>query len=417
MNTKCVFTIVAKNYIGLGQILGKSISKYDKDVDFFIIVVDEFSKQEKNIPSNVIFAKKNLDIPDEKWVNMSFKYDLTEFCTSVKPFSFRYFFGKGYESVIYFDPDIFVYSSLNSLFSELGDKSIMLVPHIADIHIKYDGELPEWAVMSNGIYNLGFCAMNNTQSSKLLVDWWCKRLEDCCFADRAKGFFTDQKWMDWIPGFLGEECRVSQNLGFNMAPWNFFERKIEKRPDGYYVAHRIEDNQSQYKLVFIHFAGYDYTAFKNGEIKRKRIEGLQDYPDLYDVQSDYRDAIVAEKDTFDSFIDQQYSYNTFENGDDISFFHRRLYDGLIQDGETIENPFATGKDTFYAKLKKAHMIKPNANLGKMNSRNISNLEGKKKIIAMLFKLLFFIGGYKRYTLFTRAIIEYYRPQNHTFLLK
>ena len=228
MNRRCAFTIVAKNYIGLGQILGKSISVYDNDIDFYIIVVDEFSSQEIRVPSNVLLAKDCLGISPSKWVNMTFKYDLTEFCTSVKPFSFRYFFCAGYESVIYFDPDIFVYSSLNTIFDELGNRSVMLVPHIADIHVNYDGELPEWAIMSNGIYNLGFCAMNNTLSSKLLVDWWCKRLEDSCFSDRAKGFFTDQKWMDWIPGFLGDDCKISQNLGFNMAPWNYFERKIEE---------------------------------------------------------------------------------------------------------------------------------------------------------------------------------------------
>ena len=417
MNRRCAFTIVAKNYIGLGQILGKSISVYDNDIDFYIIVVDEFSSQEIRVPSNVLLAKDCLGISPSKWVNMTFKYDLTEFCTSVKPFSFRYFFCAGYESVIYFDPDIFVYSSLNTIFDELGNRSVMLVPHIADIHVNYDGELPEWAIMSNGIYNLGFCAMNNTLSSKLLVDWWCKRLEDSCFSDRAKGFFTDQKWMDWIPGFLGDDCKISQNLGFNMAPWNYFERKIEEIDGEYYVAHRIENKTTLDKLVFIHFAGYDYTAFKNGEIKRKRIEGLNDYPDLYRVQSDYRDAIVAAKDTFDSFINQKYSYNTFENGDVINSFHRRIYDGLIQDGEVIDNPYNCGKGSMYERLKKAHMIKQNGNFEKLNSRNISNLQGKKNMIALLFKLLFFFGGYKRYTLFTKAIIEYYRPQNHTFLLK
>ena len=417
MNKKCAFTIVAKNYIGLGQILGKSIYQYDKDVDFYIVVADEITRTKCEVPPNVIVAKDSLEIDPEKWVNMSFKYDLTEFCTSIKPFSFRYFFNKGYDSAIYFDPDIFVFSSLKSIFSELGDKSVMVVPHIADIHVNYSGELPEWAVMSNGIYNLGFCAMNNTPKSNLLVKWWCQRLEDCCFSDRAKGFFTDQKWMDWVPGFLGDECKVSQNLGFNMAPWNFFERRIVKKEDGYYVAHRIEDNPNLNKLVFIHFAGYDYTAFKNGEIKRKRIEGLQDYPDVYDVQSDYRDAIVEERETFDSFIDQKYSYNSFENGDEISFFHRRLYDGLVQDGESIRNPYDCSKGSFYSRLKKAKMIVKNANVGKVNSRNISNLEGKKRLISMLFKLIYFFGGYKRYTLFTRAIIEYYRPQNHTFLLK
>ena len=114
MNKKCAFTIVAKNYIGLGQILGKSIYQYDKDVDFYIVVADEITRTKCEVPPNVIVAKDSLEIDPEKWVNMSFKYDLTEFCTSIKPFSFRYFFNKGYDSAIYFDPDIFVFGSFMS---------------------------------------------------------------------------------------------------------------------------------------------------------------------------------------------------------------------------------------------------------------------------------------------------------------
>jgi hypothetical protein len=39
----CVFTIVAKNYIGLAQILEESLKDKNPDVDFFIFVADEFS--------------------------------------------------------------------------------------------------------------------------------------------------------------------------------------------------------------------------------------------------------------------------------------------------------------------------------------------------------------------------------------
>ncbi|WP_148373193.1 hypothetical protein [Bacteroides bouchesdurhonensis] len=417
MKKKCAFTIVAKNYIGLGQILGKSIQKYNDDIDFFIVVSDEFSEPNPSLSANVIIGKEVLGIKPQKWVDMSFKYDLTEFCTSIKPFGFRYFFDKGYDNVIYFDPDIFTFSSLDVIYRLLENKSVLIVPHIADIHVNYDGELPEWDVMSNGIYNLGFCAMRNTKDARNIVDWWCVRLSDCCFADRVKGFFTDQKWMDWIPGLLGEQAVVSRNLGLNVAPWNFFERKIITKNGKYYVGHRIEDDPSLDELVFIHFAGYDYSAFKNGEIKRKRIEGLQEYEDLFDVQSDYRDAIVAERATFDSFIEQSYSYNTFDNGDEISFFHRRIYNGLIEDGESIQNPFSIGKNTYYDRLRKSGMIMKKSNIDNLNARNISNMSRKRKLISMLFKGLYFFGGYRRYSLLVRGLIYYHRPETHTFLIK
>ena len=60
MMKKSIFTIVAKNYIGLAQILNNSISKYNKDIDFYIFVADEFEQYPENLPSNVYVAKNIL---------------------------------------------------------------------------------------------------------------------------------------------------------------------------------------------------------------------------------------------------------------------------------------------------------------------------------------------------------------------
>lgn len=43
----CAFTIVAKNYIGLVQILEKSIREYYNDLLFYIIVADEIDNELK----------------------------------------------------------------------------------------------------------------------------------------------------------------------------------------------------------------------------------------------------------------------------------------------------------------------------------------------------------------------------------
>ena len=41
MKTNCAFTIVAKNYVGLAQLLQKSIMHHNSNIDFYIIVADE----------------------------------------------------------------------------------------------------------------------------------------------------------------------------------------------------------------------------------------------------------------------------------------------------------------------------------------------------------------------------------------
>ena len=416
MNKQCAFTIVAKNYIGLGQILGKSLRRHNPEMDYFIFVSDEFEQQPDTLPKEVVMAKDVLKgISSSQWIDMAFKYDLTEFCTAIKPFCFEYIFSLGYEKSFYFDPDIYIFSSIKVISEALDEHTMTLTPQIAGIHPDYQGEHPEWAMNVNGIFNLGFCGIRNNYLGKRVVKWWEERLRDQAFADRSVGQFTDQKWMDWIPGFLGQQLYVQQSLGMNMAPWNYFERKLSKDTEGrLYVSFRTDDMPQRHDpLVFVHFAGYDYTQLKKGIIRRKRIEDLKEYDDLTLINTVYRDAIVTHADVFDSFIEQPYSYATYDNGVPIATFHRRLYHGL---NEPPSNPFATGSGTFYKLIKEKGMI-IEEKIDHVSRRNLNNLDGKKKALSYFYRTLYRLLGYKRYVMFLKSLYFYCRPEMHSFLIK
>ena len=414
----CAFTIVAKNYIGLARILGHSLYKVNPDINFKIFVADEFPQNVKSLPDNVVISRKVLDYSSEEWTDMSFKYDLTEFCTSIKPGVFKYLFAQGYDKVLYFDPDIYIFSSINTILQRLEDYDIVLTPQIAGIHIDYTGEHPEWAMNVNGIFNLGFCGMRKSLITDKIILWWQKRLKTECFADRSVGNFTDQKWMDWMPGLLGNEyLYISHDLGMNMAPWNYFERELFKKDDTLYVRFRTNDNpQHEFRLVFIHFAGYDYHKMKQGIIVRKRIENLQEYKDLHLATEIYCKAIANNKDIFDEFITLPYTYSSYDNGIPISTFHRRLYHGYSEKYGPVRNPFSTNKESFYSMIKKKGMI-INDNIDKISKLNLSNMDRKRKMIGMLFCVLYKFMGYKRYVLFVKSLYNYCRPEWHLFLIR
>lgn len=221
----CAFTIVAKNYIGLALILEKSIRKSYNNLDFYIVVADELEKGEV-YSSNILEARTNLGISHEMWVEMSFKYNLTEFCTSIKPASFLYFIQR-YEKVIYLDPDILFYSSIGDIFDRLDSHLILMTPHVTQLSEESCSDSPENIWFQCGIYNLGFLAIKRSSKVVQMLKWWNNRLINYCFNDPIKFTFTDQKWMDFIPSFFNSnELWILEDLGFNVAPWNFFERKI-----------------------------------------------------------------------------------------------------------------------------------------------------------------------------------------------
>lgn len=421
MNKNVVFTIVAKNYIGLAQILESSFKMHNDSDDFYIIVADDFAdnKKRETLPPNILIAKDILKMPPQNWVDMTFKYDLTEFCTSIKPSSFLYFVEKGYDKIIYLDPDVYVYNSFQPIHNMLENYSIVLTPHITSIRKIYNGELQESSFMGSGVFNLGFCGVRNTETSKKMLSWWHQRLLNNCFNDNYNFYFTDQKWMDFLPCyFSNKELHISQHLGMNIAPWNYFERELFVENNEIKVRYREDEpSYESYPVLFVHYSGYNYFEMKNGNVVQKNIENLIDYKDIKLITEVYVKSFKKNIETFDNFIKEKYLFDFYENGEAISKFHRRLYRSLVDKGMLFGNPFSVENNSLYQKLKKKGMIsKSTSNNVKLNRDNLNGMERKLKIFNAFTRILYKTLGIDKYTLLIRLFGPFSRFESQIHLI-
>lgn len=425
MNNNCIFTICAKNYIGLAQALEKSVKQYNNNVDFYIMVSDEFdSGKEPKVAENVLIAKDILGIDDKLWTNMAFKYNLTEFATCIKPFSIEYFFTKkGYETVCYMDPDTYLFSDFSYIYEKLSKYLVVTAPHITIPDYPYTGDLPDRSFLFNGISNFGFGGFRNHPKTINLMKWWEDRLSILCFGEMLWAVCTDQKWTDFFPAFLGnDECFFSNNLGLNVAPWNYFEREIVKEGETYYVKSRTGASERKDKLVFCHFAGYNYRELSAGVVNnqnRMRINNLKEYKDINPLIDEYVKFIYDNRELFNNFLDLPYSYGTFDNGVRIDKLHRRLYNGANTNFGYLKNPFTTSDlDSFYALLSSKGLIVKNVGKGKIDdvSQMNSGFEKKLRYLYKLLRAFYKVIGYKNYVLFLQFIRRLSLYDNNTFLL-
>lgn len=416
----CAFTIVAKNYVGLASILEQSIKRYFTDLDFYIVIADDVSDDLRPLlPANVVVAHENLAISEELWRDMSFKYDITEFCTSIKPASFKYFFDRGYDKCIYLDPDICFFSSIGVIYDMLDEKPIVLTPHITRHEQNFSGYFSEPGIMLTGVFNLGFCGLRRADVTKKMLEWWHSRLTKMCFSDTAKGLFTDQKWMDLIPCYFGDSLYISRNIGMNLAPWNFHEREIFVDNGEYKVRYRGEQDSKAYSLVFVHYSGFDYRNLQNGGVshKYKNVEDAKKHTDINMIMDNYTKELQMMSDTFNRFISQKYSYNYYENGDPVILFHRRLYVGLTSQGEIIGNPFSTDKHSFYQRLKKKRMIVVDKKVKEdLIKKEVSSLDTKLRIANKALRFMYRVVGLERYFQLLRLMSVYSRKENQIHLL-
>src|SRR5260370_13536968 len=244
-----VCTIVAKNYLAQARVLMESVRLSNPDLLRIVILVDRIDGyfDPGKEPFDLIISE-HLAIPRSSWFH--FKYPVLELSTAVKPYALHLLFRR-YEldKLIYLDPDIKVYATLQPLLDALDRYSIALTPHL--LHPLDDGFHPgELGRVRCGDQNLGFIGLSFGPETHRFLDWWCKKLYDLCLVDLPRGIFVDQGWMDLAP-CLFSQVGIIRDPGYNVAYWNLSSRQMG----------RIEDSftANGEPLYFFHFSGFDPT--------------------------------------------------------------------------------------------------------------------------------------------------------------
>jgi hypothetical protein len=406
-----VFTIVAKNYLPLAFAQAETLKKYHSDIDYSILLAD--SPEGLDLDA-IPYTIKLLDVLEiDNILELEFKYNLTEFCTAVKPYYINYLFKLGFNKVIYLDPDVCVFSSLQPIFDELNNKSIVVTPHFITPEINYTGTITEALLLHVGVFNFGFVAVSDSERGLHFIGWWQNRLHDMCYQDKIEALHTDQKWIDLVPAFYGDEVLISNDIGRNMAFWNLHERKLVSTGDGYYeVENRFTGEKTP--LLLFHFAGYDIAKAESVIHKHHPEYIMDDFPELRNLFIWYRDALLANG--FNKYISLPYKFNTFENGSFISIFQRRLYRRLIEDGDFFHNPFSAASDSFYSILKNNGLVS-STNTDKFKNKDVEQFKSKIAQLNFILKRVKYILGFDRYSLLLKFCMRYFRPENQTFLIK
>jgi hypothetical protein len=409
MLNNAAFTICAKNYLAQAFTLKKSFKKFNPNCDFFIFLSDDSS--EINDETEKITLLDDSWLPN--WRQMAFKYNVIEFSTSIKPFCFKKLFTEGYDKVIYLDPDIYVTNELDIIYTYLDQKSIVLTPHYCNIQTEYTGSITEEEILFVGIYNLGFTAINNNLTGKRIIDWWMNRLSNKCYADKFDALHVDQKWMDFIPAFFPDDTLITHHMGINPAIWNLHERELSIDLKGDYVISNIESKQL-FPLLFFHFSGFD--PFRPKLINRRHPKYNTDvYPSYVPLFESYI-ADVYEA-GYNKYSKLSYSFNSFENSENILPLHRRLF-RVLEDEYHIEDPFKKNNKFFKILYRNKLLtgVKSSA-FTTFSEAEKSRRDPLGKIIIKVLKIVKFIIGIRYYSSLLNFLNDITKLEKQIFLIK
>ena len=400
---KCAFTICTKSYCGIAKTVRDSFIKHHSDFDFYIVFVDGNMDGSAFLEADTILEKY---LSKEEMFSMKFQYDLTEYCTSVKPFLCKHFIEEGNEVVVYIDPDILFYSKLEELYDNRFN--VYVTPHVLTLNATPEENESN---LRCGVFNCGFIAFRISNETNDFLDWWGKMLKTSCFDDSKRGLYTDQKWSNFVPVYFDmASCCIVKRMGCNVAPWNFFEREIVLENNKYYVVERKSKKQKD-ELCFVHYSGFNYKILAStGQVTHgfRNIEYYNDLNCLFDI---YANELKSHD--INAYLSIPYRYNFFTNGEAIHPFQRRLYEARKND--FAGDPFDINND-FYKRLCKRKLLVHRDENVSYNIRSVGNLSKKEKMLVVFFKMCKNILGIRKYTELLKGLALYSRAEKQTWLL-
>lgn len=403
--SQAIFTIVSRNYFAYARTLGGSLRQSNPAAEFNVLIVDRKDPAfEARQPDWRITWVEDLGIPD--FEKVAFKYDILELNTNVKP-TFAKHLLKRHEKVIYLDPDIFVYDSLQPVFDLLDRHAVVLTPHITEpiTDDKLPGE-PEFLL--SGVYNLGFGAFNASSESLKILSWWEQRCLHLAYNEQSEGFFVDQKWMDFVPS-LCSTAFVLRDPQYNMAYWNLHEREVVWR-DGHATI-------GGKPLVFFHFSGLPPQGDDRVSKYQTRYQ-LRDRPDVAPLFVAYREELKGNGHA--DYLKLPYGFGTFGDGTPITSVARRVAAGSAELAAS-PRPFESGSPIRRAlqasRLLDTAPAKKPASGASAAGRDSGEEVRLKRITALVFRSLLRLFGPSRYERLMRYVARSANLRGQGFLLR
>lgn len=376
----CIATIVSANYLAYAKTLADSVRLWEPDAEFRVLIVDRAVPKVKEAVQKLgltaVYAEE-LGLDD--FEQLTFKYDIVELNTALKPTFLKRLLAQGFEQVWYMDPDIRLYRTVVPVKKALEHASIALTPHA--VAPAMDGFRPsDIDFLRTGSYNLGFIAFRKTPEAARMLDWWESRCLAYGFNDLGFGTFVDQKWIDLVPAYF-DGVSIVKHPGCNVAYWNLHERKLTEEGG------RIEVNGEE--LCFFHFSG----------VKAERPDLLSKHQTRHEIRPgsilsrlvrEYCGCLIANEHAVLSKI--EYTFGTFDDGVQINKNVRRSVTFVT--GGTI-SPFSSHGHV--RKLLARHGVGFNGkqSSGKETTLNFSQTAPKVIWINRLMRILVRVIGIDR----------------------
>ena len=233
-------TLFYSNYLFKGLALYQSLIDSYSDFTLWILCMDgeSHSLLDKMGLDNVELIRY-ADFENDDLRRVKPERSVAEFCWTCTPPLCEYVMARNPQAphITYLDADVMFFRDPGPLYDELGEGSVLIVPH------RHAPQYKGWEKTA-GIYNVSVVIFRNDPYGTECLRWWSERCLEACRLDPEEGLCGDQKYLDDWPSRF-RNVTVLHNLGGGLAPWNITSYQLAQRNGSVYV-----DSD---ELIFYHF--------------------------------------------------------------------------------------------------------------------------------------------------------------------
>lgn len=235
-------------YLPLGLALHASLRRVAGEFTLWVLALDEEAAaflDAAGLPSLRVVRLPQLEAFDPQLKATENTRSRVEYYFTCSPCLPRYLMDiEGIGEVTYLDSDLWFLDSPQSVFDELGDGSVAIVPH------RFSGPAAH-SHAKHGRYNVGWLTFRNDADGRACLEWWRARCLEWCYDRVEPTRYADQKYLDYFEErFRG--VRAITHPGANLAPWNVDGHTVTQDASGIRV--------DAHPLVFFHFQGLRRVA-------------------------------------------------------------------------------------------------------------------------------------------------------------
>ncbi len=245
-------TLFDSFYLLKGVVMLRTLKKNCPEAHVFVLCMDSQTQtllEKLDLPDVVCIPLQLIE--DEELLSVKSIRSKAEYCWTLSPCLPSYIFDNylNVDNITYLDADLCFYSSLEPLFQEIGDSSIVIIEHRFPAQFKH--------MEVRGKFCVEWVGFRRDEHGLACLKRWRDQCIEWCYHRLEKDRMADQKYLDaWPNSYL--HVHILQHLGAGVAPWNYSQYAFS------FDDHKIAVNGQP--LIFYHF--HQFQILSNGEFDR-----------------------------------------------------------------------------------------------------------------------------------------------------